>query len=132
MELSGQVKHILPSKTGTSAKGDWIQHAFVIETPGQYPKNVMFSMFSKDPHSQLAFKEYDNVTVSFSVESREWNGKWYSDIKAFKVTTEGQRTQQDRPTKGAAASSDDDLFGETKPRQQQQNQDVNTDDLPFG
>ncbi len=107
MEISGTVFVVLESKSGTSAKGAWIQHSFVIETQGEYPKKVMFTMFNKDATSRLSIREGDNVTVSFNVESREWNGKWFSDIKAYKITTEGQRAVQDKPaTRGSAATEE--------------------------
>ena len=139
MDISGIVIAILESQSGTSNNGNaWIRHAFVIETPGQYPKNIKFDMFSKDSTSKLSFGEGDNVTVSFNLESREYNSKWYSNINAFKVTTEGQRAQQDKPKaqpkKGAAATDDEDLFAtpstvNSKPAAAPPTSD--TDDLPF-
>lgn len=134
MELSGNVIAILPSQSGSGAKGPWIKYTFVIETQEQYPKKVHFSMFSKDPNSKLAFGEGDNVTVSFSIESREYNGKWYSDIKAYKVTTEGQRSAQNKPSQPKPpAHTDDDFFGTTSssPKANQPAVDNSTDDLPF-
>ena len=139
MEISGNVTNILQSTSGTSANGNaWIKHAFVIETEGNYPKTIKFDYFSKDPNAQLNFEEGDNVTVSFNLESREFNSKWYSNINAYKVTTEGQRAQQDKPKKsepkkGAAATdTNDELFG-NKPSQQANSSavDTSTDDLPF-
>lgn len=134
MEISGIVFAILESQLGTSSNGNkWVKHNFVIETEGQYAKKIKFDFFSKDPTSKLSFSEGDNITVSFNLESREYNGKWYSNINAYKVTTEGQRAQQDKPKekKGAAASeTNDDLFGKTEHKPSQQVED-DTSDLPF-
>lgn len=131
MEISGNVIAILPSQSGEGAKGPWLKMGFVIETKEQYPKKIMFSIFSKDATSRLAFGVDDNVTVSFSVESREYNGKWYSDIKAYKVTTEGQRAKQDKPsTPKQGAAANDDLW-DTPTKQEKPTVVDNSDDLPF-
>lgn len=132
MEISGTVFHILNSQSGEGAKGPWVKHGFVIETQEQYPKKVYFTMFSKDPNSRLSFNEGDNVTVSFSVESREYNGRWYSDIKAYKITTEGQRATQNKPKAQPKPppQTDDDFFGTPSKTSQQPVVD-DTDTLPF-
>jgi len=137
MEISGNIFIVLDSQSGTSANGNaWVKHAFVIETEGQYPKKIKFDMFSKDATSRLSIHEGDNVTVSFNLESREYNGKWYSNINAYKVTTERQRAVQDKPVakKGAVASDpNEDLFATSTGGQQQSSAvDNSTDDLPFG
>lgn len=135
MEISGKVFMVLQSNSGTSNGNAWVRHAFVIETGDQYPKKIKFDLFSKDPNSKLSLREGDNVTVSFSLESREYNGKWYSNINAYKVTTEGQRAEQDKPKKGAAATEDtnESLFESSgKSQQAAPPVDTSTDDLPFG
>ena len=134
MEISGQVVAILASTSGTSSNGnDWIKHAFVIETEGQYPKKIKFDFFSKDPNSKLAFGEGDNVTVAFNLESREYNSKWYSNINAYKVTTEGQRASQDKPAKAKEKPpvSDDGLWNSPTPKQEKPPVVDTSDDLPF-
>lgn len=134
MDLSGTVIAILPSVTGESSKGAWIKHAFVIETQEQFSKKIHFTMFNKDPNSQLAFGEGDNVTVSFSVESREYNSRWYSDIKAYKVVTESQRGAQNKPSPPkplAGAAATDDLWDTPSKPQASKQVDTSTDDLPF-
>ena len=139
MEISGNVFAILASTSGTSNAGNaWVKHAFIIETPGEYPKKIKFDFFSKNPNSKLSFREGDNVTVSFNLESREYNAKWYSNINAYKVTTEGQRAQQDKPApkKGSAATADvnEDLFapsGTTQHKNPPAPVDDDTSDLPF-
>jgi hypothetical protein len=136
MEISGMVFIVLDSQSGTSNSGNaWVRHAFVIETEGQYPKKIKFDYFSKDPNSKLSISEGDNVTVSFNVESRDYNGKWYSNINAYKVTTEGQRTAQDKPRdlksykKPEDTIKNDDDFWNTKTTKAEP---IDTgDDLPF-
>jgi hypothetical protein len=57
----------------------------VLETIEQYPRKVCFEVFGSDRIQQFACKEGDEVTVSFDIESREFNGRWYTSIRAWRV-----------------------------------------------
>jgi hypothetical protein len=88
MEISGKVVHILPLQSGQGKNGEWRKQDFVIETEGQYPKKVCFSLWG-DKINQAAISQNDFVNVQFDVESREYNSRWYTDLKAFRVTKSG-------------------------------------------
>ncbi len=74
----------MPLQTGQGKNGEWRKQDFVIETQAQYPKKVCISVWG-DKIDQSSLKEGQDVTVSFDVESREFNGKWYTDVKAWKI-----------------------------------------------
>lgn len=111
MEIKGKVVSILEVQTGEGKKGTWRKGGFVIETEGQYPKNIAIDLFNdildKCP------KVGDVVTSHLNIESREFNGKWYTNISAWKLEGNSANTQS---TQGAPAP----ITGGAEP-----------DDLPF-
>ncbi len=84
MEISGTVVSILPEQNGTSKNGTWRKQEFILETEGQYPKKVCIMMWG-DKIEQFAISEGEMVTASIDAESREYNQRWYTDLKAWKV-----------------------------------------------
>ena len=88
MELSGKIIQLLPEKSGESARGPWRKQEYILETEGQYPKQVCFMAWS-DKIDEFAIKEGENLVVSIDLESREYNGRWYTDVKAWKVARAG-------------------------------------------
>ena len=84
MEISGTVVSILPEQNGTSKNGTWRKQEFILETEGQYPKKVCIMMWG-DKIEQFAISEGEMVTVSIDAESREYNQRWYTDLKAWKI-----------------------------------------------
>lgn len=86
MEMSGIVIAILPKQTGTNKAGNtWEKQDFVIQTSGQYPKKLCFAVWG-DKIGKFQIKEGEEITVFFDVESREYMGKYYTDVKAWNVT----------------------------------------------
>jgi hypothetical protein len=89
-ELSGKVLQVLPEQTGTGRNGQWSRQDFIVETQEQYPRKVCFSAWG-DKVSQLkSFKADDIVKVSFNIESRDYNGRWYTDLRIWKIEATGQ------------------------------------------
>lgn len=88
MEVSGKIAQLLPLQQGTGKNGVWKKQEFILETSGEYPKKICFSLWG-DKIDQSPLKEGTAVKVSFDVESREYNGKWYTDAKAWKVEGSG-------------------------------------------
>lgn len=85
LEISGKVIQILPEQTGTGKNGQWSRQDFVIETQEQYPRKVCFSAWGEKASLVKALKSDTSVNVSFNVESREYNGKWYTDLRVWKI-----------------------------------------------
>jgi uncharacterized protein DUF3127 len=86
MEISGKLIQFLPLQTGQGKNGTWKKQEFILELGGQYPKKVCIAAWG-DKIEMNSFKIGDNIEVSFDVESREYNGRWYTDIKAWKVVS---------------------------------------------
>lgn len=84
MELTGKIIHVLPEKSGQSSRGAWRKREYVIEIPGDYPKQVCFMAWG-DRIDQFGIEEGEELTVHFDLESREYNGRWYTDVKAWRV-----------------------------------------------
>lgn len=85
MEIKGRINQILPEQGGQSKSGsNWRKQDYILETQGEHPKKVCFSIWG-DKIDQYKAQVGENVTVHFDVESREFNGRWYTDIKAWKI-----------------------------------------------
>lgn len=97
MELSGKVIQLLPEVGGQSKSSgnSWRKQEFIVETGGQYPKKVCVSLWG-DKIDQFSVKTGENITLALDLESREYNGKWYTEVKAYKVDRAGGTGQQER------------------------------------
>lgn len=84
MELQGKVIQLLEEQSGEGRNGKWRKREYVIETGGQYPHKVCFNLWG-DKIDQFPMKLGDDVTVFFELESRDFNGRWYTDVKAWKI-----------------------------------------------
>ncbi len=86
MELKGRLYQVLQVQTGVSKAGnEWKKQEFVIETQDQYPKQVCFTLFGDKTNMIEGYQPGTELTVQFDVESREFNGRWYHNINAWKV-----------------------------------------------
>lgn len=88
MEITGKFQTTLPEQRGTGKNGEWVKQTFIIETGDTYPKKVCINVWG-DKIDLKSFKAGELVTASIDVESREFNGKWYTDVKAWKVVKAG-------------------------------------------
>ena len=79
-----RIIEILPIKSGRSVNGEWRKQEYVLETDANYPKKICFVAWG-DKIDQFSIKQGENVEVSVDLESREYNGRWYTDVKAWKV-----------------------------------------------
>lgn len=84
MELTAKLIQLLPLQTGSGKNGQWKKQDIIVETDGNYPKKVCISIWG-DKINESILKIGSQLSISFDVESREYNGKWYTDVKAWKV-----------------------------------------------
>jgi hypothetical protein len=105
MEIKGKIIKILPAQSGEGRNGQWKKQEFVLEFGDQYPKIVCFSLRG-NRIDQFPLKLNEQVSVSFDLESREYNGRYYTDVKAWKI--EKANTQDDE--KSAADNSSNDNY----------------------
>lgn len=88
LEISGKVSQILPLETGEGKNGPWKKQFFIIEfMDGNYPKKLSISAWGDKTDALRSLQPGMDVKVSFNVESREYNGRWYTDVKVWKLET---------------------------------------------
>ena len=106
MQITAKIIQLLPLQTGTSKNGEWKKQEIIVETDSQFPKKICLSVWGdkiKDDILQVGAK----LQFSLEIESREYNGKWYTDVKAWKV--EGVSLNAATPVIESPRLKDDDI-----------------------
>ncbi|MDY5813069.1 MAG: DUF3127 domain-containing protein [Bacteroides sp.] len=87
MEFTGKVIAILPMRSGVSkASGnEWKAQEYVIESNDQYPRKMCFDVFGADKIEQFNIQMGEVLTVSFDIDARQWQDRWFNSIRAWKV-----------------------------------------------
>jgi len=129
-EVTGKILKKLDLRSGTSARGEWVSQDFVLEyQDGNFPSTICFSAWGKDKVADLDnLNEGDAITVSFNIRGREYNGKWYNDLRVWKINRsaesnaqQSQPQQLQAPQPQASAPSIEDMQADI----------ISNDDLPF-
>jgi len=95
-EINGTITNVLPLQSGTSQGGkDWQKQDVIIKTDGEYPKDVCVTFFGKAITNDL--QQGAKIRVSINIESREFNGKWYTNVNAYKILEIDSATQTYTP-----------------------------------
>jgi hypothetical protein len=116
MELTGKITHLLETESGTSAKGDWQKRTIVIQNDtDKYPKPQAIQLWGDLCNLQL--NKGDEITAHINIESREYNGRWFTDVRAWKIDVDSGAPQQAKASKPLPPAP---VFD-----------DGNDDDLPF-
>ena len=94
LEVEGKLTQLLERRSGVSASGtNWTSQDFLLEIPGQYPQTVVFNVYG----DRIQLDQYqigENVKVSFDLRGREYQGKWYNTLNAWKMERVGAATTQ--------------------------------------
>ena len=93
MQLTAKLSQLLPIPAGTGKNGDWKKQDIIVETDGQFPKKVCISIWG-DKINEGQLQIGNLLQIDFDIESREYNNKWYTDIKAWKIELAGTSTQK--------------------------------------
>lgn len=104
MEFTGRIIKALEPRGGVSNRtgNPWKMQDFVIEeTMGQFPKRMVFNVFGEENLNRFNLQEGQEVTVSFDVNAREYNGRWYNDIRAWNVVPAAQAQPAGQPAAAA-------------------------------
>ena len=97
MQLIAKLIQLQPLQTGMGRNGEWKKQEIIVETDGQYPKKVCISIWG-DKINPSVLQVGNTLDVSFDVESREYNGRWYTTIRAWNVTkATGAQAPEDMP-----------------------------------
>src|SRR5690606_3526605 len=99
MEINGKIVQVLEELSGTGRNGIWKKRDYIVETKGQYPKNVCVTVWG-DKIDQFAMQAGDEVNLGIEIESREYKGRWYTDVKAWKVEKQGGGSPDDNSGAG--------------------------------
>ena len=84
MNYTAKLVQVLPLQKGAGKNGEWKKQDIIVETEGQYPKKVCVSFWG-DKINEPQLRIGAQLKIDFDVESREYNGRWYTDVKAWKV-----------------------------------------------
>jgi len=123
MEISGKIIKKLDAVTGNSARGEWKKQEFIIETEDKYPKQVCISAWAEKVDELTKFNINDKVKLSLNAESREYNGRWYTDLRFWKIEMIGA-TNSSNPNNPSPAAPVVEDFSNFDSNQE-------SDDLPF-
>lgn len=123
MEFVGVVYRILPVQSGTSARGQWQKQEVVFELPDEFSRKVCVTFFGDRVQDAASLQVGEKVNVSVNIESREYNGRWYTDVRAWRI----QKAQPEQPA--AAPIPDLPPIGMEEPAMAVGSDSV--DDLPF-
>ena len=91
MEITGTLHKIFEPVTGQGKNGPWKKQEFLLELPGQYPRQVLIAVWG-DRINLASFTPGSQITASIDLESREFNGRYYTDVKAWKIVAAGSNT----------------------------------------
>ena len=135
MEIIGKAIAALPVKSGVSQRTgeQWQSREYVIETQEQYPKKICFEVFGTDKLQEFNIRNNDLIKVHFDISAREYNGRWYNSIRAWKV----EHVNQDGSAAGATANQVAASSPQAQAQQAQATQAAapaaqgSDDDLPF-
>ena len=94
MDITGTVIQILPEQRFNGKNGEVVKNQFVIEHGGQYKKKAVFSVLGEDKWKQMNVVQGADVQVSFDVDAREWNGRWFGELMAWRVQNVNGQQQQ--------------------------------------
>lgn len=118
MQLTATLVQILPLQKGVGKNGEWKKQDIIVQTEGQYPKKVCISIWG-DKINEALLQTGKQLNISFDVESREFNGRWYTDVKAWKV----------EPASGAGDTGNS--YADMPPEDSYSDIKERADDLPF-
>lgn len=123
--LEGKLIQVLDPQSGTSTRGDWKKQDFILETTEQYPKKVCISCWNEKAEELNNYKPNDMLKIAVNIESREYNSRWYTDIKAWKMEALSSDSSSGSSAKmSAPLATDDDITGVNFSNEE-------GDDLPF-
>lgn len=88
MQLIAKLTQMLPLQTGAGKNGEWRKQDLIVETEGQYPKKICISVWG-DKINTKQLVVGNKLKIDFDVESREYNSRWYTDVKAWKLEVVG-------------------------------------------
>lgn len=98
LEVTVKIVNIFPVQKFNSSKGEFVKHSFLGETQEQYSKKILFTVMGDERYAKLGGLVVGGVySISFNVDSHEWNGKYFTDIIPWRAVPFGSNAQQPQP-----------------------------------
>lgn len=86
MEISGKIVACLAERSGISQTGKpWRCAQYVMETFDPNPKKIAFDVLGEERIAELNIRQGEDLTVSLDLDAREYHGRWYNQLRAWKV-----------------------------------------------
>jgi hypothetical protein len=113
LELEGKISLKQAVQSGQSARGPWAKQEFILEyMDGNFPTSVCFTAWGDDKVNELArFQVGDKVKVSFNIKGREYNGRWYNDLRIWKISSADTPSQHGASTPAATSAPQGGSYG---------------------
>ena len=89
MEIIGKVVRLGALTEGTSARGPWRKQELIIETEEQYPRTVCLICWTNQIEEIQKFAPGQTIKAQIEISSREFNGKWYTDVRVWRFDPVG-------------------------------------------
>ena len=123
--INGKITNALPPRRGTSKAGnEWVSQDFVIETENE--EKICFNMFGEDKIKESGLRVGAIASVTCKVESKEWNGKWFTSVSCVSCIVQGAtQPQQAQPRPQVNPQP------QIQPKTQSTSSQTSADDLPF-
>ena len=137
MELTGRIIAVMQPRSGVSARtgNAWMTQEYVIEVPGQYPKRCVFNLFGEDRIKQFNIQLNEDLTIQFDIDAREYQGRWFNDIRAYNVIRGQVAPAVEAAPMGAPVASpfppQQNVAAAPFPPAQEPAAENSADDLPF-
>ena len=126
MEVIGKVVQLGTLTEGSSPRGPWKKQELIIETLEQFPKKICLMCWNDRVNDANGFFVGQTIKAQISIESREFNGKWYTDVRAIRLDVDQPTAQpvapqlQQQPMQQPLPPMNEEYFASD-----------NGDDLPF-
>ncbi|CAN5598949.1 DUF3127 domain-containing protein [soil metagenome] len=130
LELICKLLQSLPEQTGTGKNGPWVKQEMIVETEEQYPKKVALSAWGDMVGQFKSYAPGTRLKVSIRIESREYNGRWYTDVRPWRAEVLDAGANTSAPN--AYASPQPSYSGMPEPvASPMSSAPADNDDLPF-
>ena len=110
MQLTAKLIEVLTIQNGQGKNGEWRKQDIIVETEGQYPKKICISLWG-DKISDTNLKIGNYYKYDIDIESREYSGRWYTDVKTWRIEllySENQNSEAPKPPAPLDMESEDD------------------------
>lgn len=123
MEITGKIIKTMPLQSGQGKNGVWKKQDYILEIPSdKFAKKVCITIWGENI-DKFNIQEGNTITAGIDIESREYNGKWYTDVKAWKVSM--------NDSSSSPSSSSSSSYQESSSPVNEESSLKGNDDLPF-